>query len=60
MNVLLTAKITAKILDLGMARILNLTPLQVSQMTQTPGTQAHMPPEVMVAKPGYDTSTDEF
>ena len=59
-NVLLTPNTTAKISDLGVARILNLTPLQVSHMTQTPGTPAYMPPEVMVASPKYDTSVDEF
>ena len=59
-NVLLTPNMMAKISDLGVARILNLTPLQVSRMTQTPGTPAYMPPEVMVANPKYDTSVDEF
>ena len=59
-NVLLTSSMTAKISDLGVARILNLTPLQVSRMTGTPGTPAYMPPEVMVANPKYNTSIDEF
>ena len=60
-NVPLTPNMTAKISDLGVARIFNkLTPLQVSRMTQTPGTPAFMPPEVMVANPKYDTSVDEF
>ena len=51
---------TAKVSDLGVAKILNLTSLQVSRMTQTPGTPAYMPPEVMVANPKYDTSVDVF
>ena len=59
-NVLLTPNMNAKISDLGVARILSLTPLQVSHMTQTPGTPAYMPPEVMVANPKYDTSIDVF
>ena len=29
-------------------------------MTQTPGTPAYMPPEVMIANPKYDTSVDEY
>ncbi len=59
-NVLLSTNMTAKISDLGVARILNLTPFQVSRMTETPGTPAYMPPEVMVANPHYDTSVDVF
>ena len=59
-NILLTSNLTAKISDLGMARILSMTPLRARRMTQIPGTPAYMPPEVMVADPKYDTSVDTF
>ena len=59
-NVLLATNMTAKISDLGVARILNLTPQQMSRMTSTPGTPAYMPPEAMRANPRYDASIDEF
>ena len=59
-NVLLATNMTVKISDLGVARILNLTPLKISHMTETPGTPAYMPPEVMIANSRYDTSVDEF
>ena len=59
-NVLLTRDMKAKIADLGVARILDVSPLKASRMTQTPGTAAFMPPEVMIAEPTYNTSIDEF
>ena len=59
-NVLLTPNMTAKISDLGVAHILNLTPQQMSRMTRAPGTPAYMPPEAMRANPRYDARIDEF
>ena len=59
-NVLLSTNMTAKISDLGVARILNLRPDEARHMTGTPGTPVYMPPEAMVANPHYDTSMDVF
>ena len=56
-NVLLTEGMTAKISDLGVAKMLNLTP---AHMTQAPGTQAYMPPEALVATPRYSEKIDIF
>ena len=61
-NVLLTPNMNAKISDLGVARIIDLTPsrIKILKLLQAPGTFAFMPPEVMVANPKYDTSVDIF
>ena len=59
-NVLLASNMTAKISDLGVAKILNLTPLQLSRMTRAPGTLAYMPPEALSVQPRYDRRIDEF
>ena len=58
-NVLLTSNMTAKITDLGMAKILD-TIIDTRHMTQCPGNMAYMPPEAMVGNPEYNTSIDEF
>ena len=59
-NILLTPGMNAKISDLGVAKILNLSKIKATCMTQTPGTLAFMPPEVLVANPKYDASIDVF
>ena len=60
-NVLLAPNMTAKISDLGVARMLNLSPQKITtHMTKAPGTPAFMPPEVMVEEPKYNTSVDIF
>lgn len=59
-NVLLTAYMNAKISDLGVARILDISPQKACQMTEAPGTPAYMPPEVMIANPVYNSSVDTF
>ena len=60
-NVLLTTNMTAKISDLGMAKILNITPVQMTRrMTVCPGTISYMPPEALTSHPQYDTKLDSF
>ena len=59
-NVLLTSDVRAKVADLGVAKILNLTPAQRTQMTTAPGTQSYMPPEALKHNPIYDAKIDCF
>ena len=61
-NVLLTSNMNAKLSDLGVAKILNLTPARMTQMTQTkaPGTPCYMPPEAMVDQPKYTSKIDIY
>lgn len=60
-NVLLTNSMTAKIADLGMAKILDIPPAQMShRMTVCPGTISYMPPESLTSHPQYDTKLDCF
>ena len=59
-NVLLTNTMTAKIADLGLARILEFKPNQKMKLTQCPGTMSYMPPEVMGLQPLYTEKVDIF
>lgn len=52
-NVLLTVDMRAKISDLGMAKILNLSAAERMQMTTCPGTQSYMPPEALSSGNAY-------
>ncbi len=56
-NVLLTPELSAKISDLGVAKILNQP---MSKMTKCPGTPPYMPPEVFLDDPNYSTKVDSF
>ena len=51
-----------KISDLGVAKILNLTPAQMTQRmsTQAPGTPCYMPPEALMARPTYTSKIDSY
>ena len=57
-NILLTSNMTAKISDLGVAKMLKID--QKLVMTKNPGTIAFMPPEVNMANPVYGVGVDEF
>ena len=65
-NVLLTSDMKAKISDMGVAKILNMTPLQASRVTKklfcttSPGTPCYMPPEALTAASQYAASLDTY
>ena len=61
-NILLTPNMSGKISDLGVAKILNLTPAEMTQRmsTQVPGTPCYMPSEALMAKPTYTSKIDSY
>ena len=61
-NVLLTPHMSGKISDLGVAKMLNLSPAQMTQLVQTkaPGTPCYMPPEALSSRPKYNTKIDIY
>ena len=58
-NVLLTSSMTAKLGDLGSARIIQAHGIS-STLSQMPGTLVYMPPEAFQIKPSYDAALDIF
>ena len=59
-NVLLTRNLTAKIGDLGMAKMIRASKQTKSRFTRAPGTVDFMPPEALVEDPDYGTPVDVF
>ena len=61
-NVLLTDEMNAKISDLGVAKIMDVTPEHMSKRTstQTPGTPCYMPPEALVSGAKYTSKLDIY
>lgn len=59
-NVLVTDNMRAKISDLGVAKMLDITPKKKILMSKQPGTAAYMPPEAREDHPRYTTDIDIF
>ena len=59
-NVLLTRGMTAKISDLGVAKMLDLGPKVMQAMTKGPGTPCYMPPEALEEEAHYNCKVDAF
>ena len=60
-NILLTKDLQAKIVDLGVSKLLsNYDPLRQRTLTMCPGNFSYMPPEALQENPKYDSSLDIF
>ena len=60
-NILLTSDLQAKIVDLGVSKLLSSGDLQRSStMTMCPGNFSYMPPEALQENAVYDTTLDIF
>ena len=57
-NILLTRDLQAKIVDLGVSKLLGSSDIQ--KQTMCPGNFSYMPPEALCENPTYDTSLDVF
>ena len=59
-NILLSPDFRAKVADLGVSKILDLSPQQLSKQTQCPGALAYMSPEALRPVPVYGVKLDVF
>ena len=60
-NVLLASSLQAKVSDLGVSKVLDITPSERTVThTQAPGTHCYMPPEALQERPTYNSSIDVF
>ena len=50
----------AKVTDFGMAKLLDLSAVNPSDLTRCPGTKAYMPPEALLEPPDYNEKIDIF
>lgn len=58
-NVLITKACIAKVADLGVARIIDIS-CDTTKLTRAPGTLDFMAPEALIKQPVYDTPLDVF
>lgn len=59
-NILLADSYRAKLSDLGIAKITEMTISKASRLSKVPGTLCYMAPEVLVNNPKFDASSNVF
>ena len=59
-NILLTSDLRAKLADLGVSKLLNVSPNVAAAQTKCPGTLAYMPPEALREVAVYGRALDIF
>ena len=59
-NILLSPDLRAKVADLGVSKILDVSPHQPSKQSMCPGALAYMSPEVLRPHPKYGVELDVF
>ena len=59
-NILLTRDLRAKLADLGVSKLLDVSPTIVAAQTKCPGSLAYMPPEALQEEAVYGTALDIF